>query len=290
MALWSYGTVRSPVLACTAMRSALALYGLALLIRLAFLVMFPDPAYPDSYYYVNVAQALHAGQGFNIDFIWVFVDVGGWLPTDPRLPIPSNAHWMPLASMVQVPFFAVLGFNGFAAGLPFALIGALAAPLTFYIARDAGAPRSVQLGAGLLIAAPAASAVFMTQPDNFSLFQPLVAGALWLAARGLRGDARSYALSGLLIGLATLSRNDGVLVGLAVGLLFAWDRWQWLRAAARPRPRPTIPFAAAVACAGLFLLVMAPWWMRQLEAIQRIAARLTRKSPASRQTKSSSPR
>ncbi|MBM4407339.1 MAG: glycosyltransferase family 39 protein [Chloroflexi bacterium] len=265
MALWSYGAARSPVLACTVMRPVLALYGLALLVRLAFLALFPDPAYPDSYYYVDVAQALHAGRGFNIDFIWVFVDIGGWLPADPQLPIPSNAHWMPLASIVQVPFFAVLGFNGFAAGLPFALIGAFAAPLTFAIARDAGAPRLVQIGAGLLTAAPAASAVFMTQPDNFSLYQPLVAGALWLGARGLRGDARSYAFAGLLVGLATLSRNDGILVGLAVGLLFAWDRWRWIRASVRPRPRPTIPFWAAVVCAGLFLLVMAPWWLRQLD-------------------------
>ncbi len=30
-------------------------------------------------------------------------------PSDPTLPIPSNAHWMPLASLVQVPFLAVLG-------------------------------------------------------------------------------------------------------------------------------------------------------------------------------------
>lgn len=247
------------------MRLPLALYGVALLVRLAFLALFPDPAYPDSYYYVDVAQALHQGRGFTIDFIWVFVDVGGWLPADPQLPIPSNAHWMPLASIVQLPFLALLGANGFAAGLPFALIGALAAPLAYLIARDAGAPRSVQVGAGVLTAIPAASAVFMTQPDNFSLYQPLVAAALWMAARGLRGDARAYALSGLLVGLATLSRNDGILVGLAIGLLFAWDRWRWLRAAARPRPRPAIPFAAAVACAGLFLLVMGPWWMRQLE-------------------------
>ena len=240
-----------------------ALYVVALVVRLFFLSLFPNPAYPDSYYYVDVANALRAGQGFNIDFIWVFVDVGGWLPANPQLPIPSNAHWMPLASIVQLPFLALFGSNGFAAGLPFALIGSLAAPLTFLIARDAGAGRSIQIGAGLLTAVPAASLVFMTQPDNFSLFQPLVAGALWLTARGLKGDSRSFAAAGLLVGLATLSRNDGVLVGAAIGLLFLWNRWR-SRRGTQPGLAPRIPWKAAFACAGLFLLVMSPWWLRQL--------------------------
>ena len=52
------------------------------------------------------------------------------IPADPTLPIPSNAHWMPLASLVQLPFMAVLGPTAWASALPFALIGALAAPMT----------------------------------------------------------------------------------------------------------------------------------------------------------------
>ena len=72
-----------------------------------------------------------------------------------------------------------------------------------------GCARSCRIGAGVLTAIPALSLVYMTQPDNFSLYQPLVAGALWMAARGLKGHARSFALGGLLVGLATLSRNDG---------------------------------------------------------------------------------
>ena len=31
-----------------------------------------------------------------------------------------------------------------------------------------------------MTAIPAASTVFMAQPDNFSLYQPLVAAALWM--------------------------------------------------------------------------------------------------------------
>ena len=91
------------------MRIPLLLYGLALAVRLVLIAQFPYPAYPDSAYYVDVARSLHAGTGFNIDFIWIFAEVGGKIPADPMLPIPSNAHWMPLASIVQVPFMAVFG-------------------------------------------------------------------------------------------------------------------------------------------------------------------------------------
>ena len=213
------------------MRIPLLLYGLALAVRAVLIWHFPEPAYPNSSYYVDVARALHAGQGFNVDFIWIFAEVGGKLPADPVLPIASNAHWMPLASIVQVPFLAVFGDVAWASAAPFALIGSLAAPLTWAIARDAGARSWVQTGAGVLVAVPLLSAVYLVQPDNFSLYQPLVAGSLWLGARGLKGSGRAFAGAGLLAGLATLSRNDGLLVLVALGLAFAWDRWRAWRSA-----------------------------------------------------------
>ena len=244
------------------MRIALLLYALALLVRVLLIAAYPDPAYPDAFYYVDTAQALSRGDGLNIDFVWIFAEVGGTIPADPVLPIPSNAHWMPLASLVQLPFLALFGPVGWASMLPFALIGALAAPLTWAIARDAGAPRAVAVGAGVLTAVPVLSAAFMVQPDNFSLYQPLVAGSLWMAARGLRGSSRSFVLAGLLAGLATLSRNDGLLVLGTLGLAFLWDRWRaWRSGGGR---RPAIPLGAAAGAVAVFVLVMAPWWVRQL--------------------------
>jgi hypothetical protein len=254
----------------------LLLYALALGVRLVLLAGHADPGYPDSFYYVDVARELAAGNGFSIDVVWVFAEVGGRIPADPVLPIPSNAHWMPLASLVQVPFIWLLGPTATASALPFALIGALAAPLTWAVARDAGAREVVAIGAGMIVATPVLMAPFMAQPDNFSLYQPLVVGALWAASRGLHGDARAYVTAGLLVGVATLARNDGVLVGAAVGLVFAWDRWQVWRSNRRvdrgpatgggrvERRRPRIPVWAAVGCFALFLAVVAPWYARQL--------------------------
>ena len=266
------------------MRIPILLYGLALAVRLVLLWHFPDPAYPDSFYYVDVARSLAAGQGFSVDLVWIFPEVGGVLPAQPVLPIPSNAHWMPLASVVQVPFLMAFGNAAWAAALPFALIGATAAPLTWAIARDAGARRTVAIGGGFLVAVPVLSLTYMAQPDNFSLYQPLVAAALWMGARGLKGSPRSFALAGLFAGVATLSRNDGLLVLAALGLAFAWDRWRaWTSGRAnRPAPadghgdrtiraRAPIPVVAAIACVALFVLVMAPWWIRQLAVFGSIS-------------------
>ena len=250
------------MLRCDAVRILFALYSFALAARAVLFAVHPDAAYPDSFYYVDVARALQAGHGFNIDFIWSFVDVGGRIPAQPILPIASNAHWMPLASLVQLPTMWLLGPTPLASALPFLLIGALAAPMTWLLAREVGAGDRIALAAAIAVSVPAAAAIYMSQPDNFSLFQPLGTAALWLTARGLKGYRRSFALAGLMVGLATLARNDGVLLGAAVGLAFLWDRWRaWRSNGGR---MPAIPWRYAFACFGLFLVVMAPWYLRQL--------------------------
>jgi hypothetical protein len=250
-------------------RTPLALFGLAVVVRAILFVLHPDAAYPDSYYYVDVARALQAGHGFSIDFIWSFVDVGGRIPANPILPIPSNAHWMPLASLIQLPTMWLLGPTPLASMLPFITAGSLAAPLTWLVAREAGADERVALAAAAAVAIPGAVAIYMAQPDNMALYQPLGTAALWLAARGLRGHGPSYAGAGLMVGLATLSRNDGVLLGAAVGIPFLWDRWRSWRS--RGSRLPTVPWRYALACIGLFLVITAPWYLRQLEVFGSIS-------------------
>ena len=253
-------TVRIPV----------ALYLLALAVRAVFVATFPDPAYPDSFYYVDVARSIAAGHGLNVDFVWIFAEVGNRIPNPAVLPIPSNAHWLPLASFIQAPFIAVLGPTALASALPMALIGSLAAPLTWFIARDAGARPLVASAAAVLSAIPGAATVFLAQPENFAILQPLVAATIWCVARGLKGDGRAFAIAGLLAGLATLARNDGILLAGAVGLVWLADRLRWWRSHRGKRSwshvedRPPIPVLAGVIALGLFLVVMGPWWIRQL--------------------------
>ena len=249
----------SPAL-LAASRIPVALFLAALAARVVAALPFFAPGYPDAVYYLAIARELAAGHGFTIPFIWSFVDVGGHLPAIGTLPIASNQHWMPLASIVQVPFIWLLGPTYLASCLPFWILGALAAPMTYWLGMDAGLGRRTSILASLLMVVPAAAAPYLSQPDNFSLYMVLAVAALWLCLRGMRGSKAAFALGGVFVGLAMLARTDGALLGVPFIVAFAaeqWGRWRGRNGSA-----PLIGWTAAVACFGLFLLVMAPWWVR----------------------------
>jgi hypothetical protein len=241
----------------------IALFLAAFLVRVVVAMGYPDPAYPDSFYYTNLGRELAAGNGLQIDYIWNFVDVGGRIPDQGTLPIPSNAHWMPLAALIQLPFLEFFGVNPVGHGMAFWIIGALVAPLTYFIGRDAGFGKLASVGGGALAAAPGAVTQFMGQPDNFALFMPLGALALWLCGRGLRGGRRSFALGGLVVGLATLSRNDGILLGVPFALAFVGERLERWDEGHLSERIDTIGWRAAITCVLGFLLVAGPWYARQ---------------------------
>jgi ABC-type glycerol-3-phosphate transport system permease component len=242
----------------------LLLYMAALAVRTGVGLAFPGAAYLDSFYYVDVARQLAAGHGLSVPFIWAYLEVGGHIPSHGVLPVPSNAHWLPLASLVQVPFIWLLGPVDVASQLPFWLLGATLSPLTWLIGRDAGLPRWVSAGAAVLMAVPGGLTPFMSQPDNFSLYGPLGAAALWACARGLRGQRRSFVVGGLLVGMASLARNDGVLLGVPFALAFLVERWRSARAGRGLTVSGPIGWPAAFGCAALFAVVMTPWWTRQI--------------------------
>ena len=145
----------------------------------------------------------------------------------------------------------------------------IAAPLTWAIARDAGASAVVAIGAGVLISIPGLMTIFMSQPDNFGLYQPLVAGALWMAARGLKGHPGSFVLGGCSSGWRRCRGTTALLVGAVLGLAFLYDRWRaWRSGGGRV---PAIPLVGGGRCFALFLLVMAPWWIRQLAVFGQLS-------------------
>jgi 4-amino-4-deoxy-L-arabinose transferase-like glycosyltransferase len=240
----------------------LVLFAAAFVVRVVVGVMFVGPAYPDSYYYAHVAQQVAAGGGLVADYLWNLDDAGGQLAAQGVLPVAANALWMPLAEVVQVPFIWLLGPTALASTLPFWLVGAFASPLTYWIGRDALFDPAQAAVAGAMVAVPGGLTPFLSQPDTFALFMVLGAASLWMCARGARGDRRAFVLGGLLVALATLSRADGILLGLPYALVFAYDLAR--------RGGQKVGWQAALGCAGLFAIVLAPWLFRQYEVFGAI--------------------
>ena len=244
----------------TSLRVPAVLFAVTFVARVVTALPFFAPGYPDSVYYLATARELAAGHGFTIPYIWAFVDTGGHLPAVGLLPIPSNAHWMPLASIVEVPFIWLLGPTYLASCLPFWLLSALGASITYQLGIDAGLGRRTSIAAGLLMAMPGAVAPYMSQPDNFSLFMVLGVTAMWLCVRGAAGNRLAFALGGVAVGLAMLARTDGALLGMPFIVAFLAEQWpRWRGRSSNP---VRIGWIAAIACFALFLLVMAPWWIR----------------------------
>ena len=72
------------------------------------MVLVPWPPFTDPAYYSMIAQRLAEGHGFTTPVMWSFIEVGSVIPDPAVLPIPSNAHWMPLTSIVAAASMARL--------------------------------------------------------------------------------------------------------------------------------------------------------------------------------------
>lgn len=220
-----------------------------------------SPGYMDADYYYAGGVRLAEGHGFSELALWNYLD-------DPaRLPHPSHAYWMPLASLLAAGGMALLGRPDFAAArLLFILTAALIPPLTAALAWRLARRKSLALLSGLLAALSGFYLPYMATTDTFALYMLL--GALFFlllpAPDGARGEDNPraplrFAGLGLIAGLMHLARADG-LIWLLTALAAGWLHW---RAQARSgRPARVWPFLLAGAAG--YLLVMLPWFARNL--------------------------
>lgn len=234
----------------------------ALVLRTIGALVVPWVPYLDASYYTLVAERLATGHGFTVPVIWAFLDVGGTLPADPTLPIPSNAHWPPLGSIVAAGAMVLFGPTWQAGQVPMVLVSALIPALTYVVARNFLGGRALAIGAAIL--AIFAGPLFVLYPaiDNFALFGLFGTVALWASARAVRSGRPDAWLigAGAAVGLATLTRIDGILLALAPATAWLIGRgWTpWARIGGRPSLRGGFGSAAA------FFLVVAPWLLRNL--------------------------
>lgn len=237
-------------------RDLVLLFGVALLARTVAAWLVDYPPYTDPAYYLLVGEQLAHGQGFTTPVLWSFLEVGGRLPADPTLPVPSNGHWMPLTSVVAAGSIAVLEpmLGAWrAAQVPFVLLSAALVPFTYLVGWELWRSRQVAMAAGMLALLAGPFLVLYPQVNNVAVFGAAGSGAIWCAIRAVRAERPFWWLvaSGALAGLATMARVDGLLVLVAPAV--AW----WVC----PSPRS---LAAALGAAVAFLVVLGPWLLRDL--------------------------
>ena len=252
-------------------RDLLAVFLLAAGVRLALALPQRQPHYFDAYYYYNVAENLHLGRGFVVDFIWNYLDKPA------AVTHPSNLYWMPLTSIIAAVSFAVFGVSYRAAQIPFVMLSSLPPLLAYYISWRAQARRDYAWLAAILTTFTPFYLKYWACPDNFAPFA--VTAGLSLLTMHLLWDKHQsrYALfTGLLIGLSHLARADGLLLWPAFALLLIIILWRQRRegihgSLAEGSDSKAVTLANCVAwllaaLAG-YLVIMAPWFWRNWTVI-----------------------
>lgn len=257
-------------------RDLAVMFILALLIRLLAIVPIRDPGYMDAAYNYDIALNLARGQGLVEPFLWNYLD------NPDGLPHPSHLYWMPLPTILAWVGLILLGQTYRAAQVPFAILSAVLPLVSYWAAVQTTGRRRYGWLAGLLTCFSGFYLPYWGHTDNFTPFA--VAGSLslvaaWQAGRvremphetgsgklpipaPLRklGGAGSWALAaGALAGLAHLSRADGPLLLIAIGVVWGKSLISNLPWRVGQRRLEIRDFLLVILG---YLLVMLPWFAR----------------------------
>jgi hypothetical protein len=248
----------------------LFLFGLAVTV---FIALFQHiPGYLDSDYYYAGGIQIAKGNGFTEPYLWNFLD------GTTSLPHPSHSYWMPLASIISALGMWLTGQTNYgSARLFFLLIAAFIPPLTAALAYTFSQRRDLAIASGLLAIFSVYHAPFVGVTDNFSLFM-LFGGLYFLLITQLIQNptrTRNWILLGLLSGLMTLSRSDGLL-WLGITFVFAFSRKKHTTENSNYQVPITnnlllITYYSFLALLG-FLLIMSPWYARNLSVYGSLMA------------------
>src|SRR5438132_10289990 len=195
---------------------------LALVSRIGAAALVDYAPYTDPAYYTLVAEQLATGHGFSVPVIWSFLEVGARLPTPAVLPVPSNGHWMPLTSIVAAVFMGLFGPTWRAGQIPMVVLSAALVPFTYLVSWELFRSRWIAWLSAVLAIFAGPLLLYYPTIENFAVFGVAGAAALYTATRAVRSQRPGPWLvaAGLLAGLATLARIDGLL--LVVALAIAW--------------------------------------------------------------------
>ncbi len=216
-------------------------------------ILIKQPGYTDAYYYFNAGQRLAQHEGLTDPYLWEYFNAPD------KLPAPSHTYWMPLESLVAAASMVVLGASFGAAQVPSVMCFVGLAVFAFWLGGRWGNSRRHAWITGLLVVFSGFYTAFWTTTDTFALFG--LVSALALVCVGLERECHQWrwtAAAGFLSALAHLTRADGVLVLGAVVLAVLWPT---------PGRSARKRIMSAVVAIGVYLVVMLPWFIRNIDAV-----------------------
>lgn len=228
------------------------------------------PGYTDAYYHFNAAVRLAQGEGFTDTYLWTYFGAPQTVPDSGIAP--SHLYWMPMTSVVAALGMRILNAPGEfgAAQIPFTLMYAGTAYIGYWLGRKIGGSERHAWIAGLLTLFSSFFTRFWGATDTFAPYA--LFGALCLVMMGVAAEnvvAQSavprhnrfcwWMLVGVLAGLAHLTRADGVLLLLVGYVVILWGIWSDHKFAG------WLSYAFAMTMA--YLVVMLPWFLRNLNAL-----------------------
>lgn len=173
-----------------------------------------SPGYMDADYYYAGGLQLATGKGFSEPYLWNYLDN----PT--RLPHPSNAYWMPLASIIAaLGMLSTKQLTWAAARIGFLIISALIPPVTYRLAFIISEDRKLALFSGIYAVFSGYYLVFLPITETFGIY--LLLGGLFFIVAYQKNNWRNLLL-GIIAGLMHLARADGIiwlLIALSVVVL-----------------------------------------------------------------------
>lgn len=232
-------------MAVSALAVPLALYASALLVRLWAVAGVSYPVNEGSAYYIAVARNLVEGRGLISDALWSYA-------TPPLIvPRPAFELWQPMASFIAAAPMAFLGPALESALVGYAVIGALLAPLTWAIARDAASAMRLDerrtataaVGSGVLAAILGPFLFATAVPDSTAPFLVLGVACCWTMPRAAAGGAAAGLALGVLLGLAYLARLESIYLAAAY-LFLVGRRWRLLVPVVAGGLAVTVPWLA----------------------------------------------
>jgi hypothetical protein len=218
----------------------------------------PSPGYMDADYYYAVGLQLAGGKGFTEPFIW------NYLENPQGLPHPSNAYWMPLASILSGAgiilykstawISARIGFIAIASSLP---------PLTAMLAWSFTKRRDFAIVSGLLAVFSSFYLPFLPVTDTFGIYMFL--GVVYFLIMSYFSGFWRFILLGLICGLFHLARADG-LIWLLITILsvFFINNSSWDKSTKSLHSQSNLKNILFILIG--YLLIMAPWFIRNQSA------------------------